>query len=82
MFSDGDKIGARLDRNGLRPARFWQTSDDTIYVASEVGVLGDVITNAANVVNKGRLGPGQMVVADLTSGTFKKNTELALEVRC
>ena len=36
VFSDGNHIGARLDRNGLRPARFWQTSDGYIYVASEV----------------------------------------------
>lgn len=37
VFSDGHRVGARLDRNGLRPARFWQKSDGTIYVASEVG---------------------------------------------
>jgi len=37
VFSDGERIGARLDRNGLRPARFWATNDDYIYVASEVG---------------------------------------------
>jgi glutamate synthase (ferredoxin) len=37
VFSDGKKLGARLDRNGLRPARFWRTSDDYIYVASEAG---------------------------------------------
>lgn len=36
VFSDGEKIGARLDRNGLRPARFWATNDGYIYVASEV----------------------------------------------
>ena len=36
VFSDGKRVGARLDRNGLRPARFWRTADDTIYVASEV----------------------------------------------
>ena len=36
VFSDGNKVGARLDRNGLRPARFWETSDDLVYVASEV----------------------------------------------
>lgn len=36
VFSDGKRVGARLDRNGLRPARFWRTSDDMIYVASEV----------------------------------------------
>ena len=54
VFSDGNKVGARLDRNGLRPARFWRTKDDMIYIASEVGVLGDVISNAENVVAKGR----------------------------
>jgi glutamate synthase (ferredoxin) len=80
VFSDGKKIGARLDRNGLRPARFWRTSDDVIYVASEVGVLGDVITNAANVVAKGRLGPGQMVCADLEAGTFAENAAISREV--
>ena len=79
VFSDGRKIGARLDRNGLRPARFWRTDDDVIYVASEVGVLGDVLTRASHVVAKGRLGPGQMVVADLTDGSFKTNAELARE---
>lgn len=36
VFSDGEHVGARLDRNGLRPARFWVTSDDMVYVASEV----------------------------------------------
>ena len=65
VFSDGNKIGARLDRNGLRPARYWETDDGMVYVASEVGVLGDVLTNASHVVRKGRLGPGQMVCADL-----------------
>lgn len=48
-----------------------------VYVASEVGVLGDVLTNAENIVAKGRLGPGQMVCADLTDGTFRTNTEIA-----
>lgn len=80
VFSDGEKVGARLDRNGLRPARFWRTSDDMIYVASEVGVLGDVFENAANVVAKGRLGPGQMVCADMVNGTFKENTAIAKDV--
>ena len=80
VFSDGKKLGCRLDRNGLRPARFWKTSDDYIYVASEVGVLGDVITRAADVVAKGRLGPGMMIVADLEKGTFMENTEIAKEV--
>ena len=53
----------------------------------QVGVLGDVLDNAANVVAKGRLGPGQMVMADLASGTFKENTEvgcqpLSRQMRC
>lgn len=77
VFSDGKRVGARLDRNGLRPARFWQTSDDMIYVASEVGVLGDVITNASNVVAKGRVGPGEMVMADFVNGTFQRNDEIS-----
>ena len=38
VFSDGEHVGARLDRNGLRPARFWVTSDDMVYVASEVAL--------------------------------------------
>jgi len=80
VFSDGKTLGARLDRNGLRPARFWRTTDGMVYVASEVGVLGDVLTNAANVVAKGRLGPGQMVTVDLATGTFKENTQIAREV--
>ncbi|KAJ9505421.1 hypothetical protein QJQ45_026361 [Haematococcus lacustris] len=80
VFSDGKKVGARLDRNGLRPARFWRTKDDMIYVASEVGVLGDVISNAANIVAKGRLGPGQMVVADFSSGTFYENADISRAV--
>jgi glutamate synthase (ferredoxin) len=80
VFSDGKKVGCRLDRNGLRPARFWQTKDDMVYVASEVGVLGDVLSNAENIVAKGRLGPGQMVCADLTEGTFRTNTEIARDV--
>jgi glutamate synthase (ferredoxin) len=80
VFSDGNRVGARLDRNGLRPARYWQTADGMVYVASEVGVLGDVLTNAANIVAKGRLGPGQMVLADLASGTFEGNTAIAKAV--
>ncbi|KAF5828828.1 hypothetical protein DUNSADRAFT_16998 [Dunaliella salina] len=80
VFGDGKKVGARLDRNGLRPARFWQTKDDLIYVASEVGVLNDVLSNAEQVVAKGRLGPGQMVVADLEEGSFMQNAEISRRV--
>ena len=80
VFSDGKRIGAHLDRNGLRPARFWRTNDDMIYVASEVGVLNDILDNAPNVVAKGRLGPGQILVADLESGTFKEHGDVMSEV--
>ncbi|CAD7701884.1 unnamed protein product [Ostreobium quekettii] len=80
VFSDGVRIGARLDRNGLRPARYWETSDGYAYMASEVGVLGDTLSNAANVTEKGRLGPGQMIYVDLEAGTFMENTEVARTV--
>lgn len=80
IFSDGKTLGARLDRNGLRPARFWRTGDGMIYVASEVGVLGDVLTNAKNVVAKGRLGPGMMLTVDLATGQFKESNQISKEV--
>ena len=83
VFSDGKKIGARLDRNGLRPARFWRVQDgddDIVYVASEVGVLNDTLETAPNVVNKGRLGPGQMVVTDIERNTFEMHEEVAKRV--
>lgn len=80
VFSDGKTLGARLDRNGLRPARFWRTDDGFVYVASEAGVLGDVLSNAGHVVAKGRLGPGMMVTVDLATGAFKENAAIAREV--
>ena len=49
IFSDGKTVGARLDRNGLRPARYWEDKDGTVYIASEVGVFNDVMENAPNV---------------------------------
>jgi glutamate synthase (ferredoxin) len=73
-------VGARLDRNGLRPARFWRTADGFLYVASEVGVFGDVLTDAANVVYKGRLGPGMMVTAELGSGEFNVHADICKKV--
>ena len=80
VFSDGKKIGARLDRTGLRPARFWQTDDGYVYVASEVGVLGDTLESASKVVAKGRLGPGQMLIADMDKGEFSTNIDNAKPV--
>jgi len=82
VFSDGTHIGARLDRNGLRPARFWTTSDGMAYMASEVGVLGEdyVTERAGDMVTKGRLGPGQMILANLDNGKFYEPAEIAKDV--
>ena len=62
VFSDGRVVGAALDRNGLRPARYLITTNDLVLVSSEAGVL-DV--EASKVVRHGRLGPGDMFVVDL-----------------
>lgn len=80
VFSFGKKVSTRLDRNGLQPARYWQKDDGTIYVASEVSMLNDILDSAPNVITKGRIGPGQMVVADLGAGTFMENEDVAKEV--
>src|SRR3546814_17090701 len=57
VFTDGTQVGAVLDRNGLRPSRFWVTDDGLVVLASEVGVLD---LDPATVVRKGRLQPGKM----------------------
>ena len=61
-FSDGRFVGAALDRNGLRPARYVRTAQGLVIVASEAGV---VPLEAHDIVEKGRLGPGQMIAVDL-----------------
>jgi glutamate synthase (NADPH/NADH) large chain len=63
-FTDGTLIGAVLDRNGLRPSRYWVTHDGLVILASEVGVL-DI--DPANVARKGRLQPGRIFLADTAS---------------
>lgn len=77
LFSDGKTVGACLDRNGLRPARYWRTIDNNVYVASEVGVLP---MDESKVTMKGRLGPGMMITADLLSGQVYENTEVKSRV--
>jgi glutamate synthase (ferredoxin) len=77
LFSDGKTVGACLDRNGLRPARYWRTVDNVVYVASEVGV---VPMDESKVTMKGRLGPGMMITVDLTSGQVYENTEVKKRV--
>jgi glutamate synthase (NADPH/NADH) large chain len=61
VFTDGTQVGAVLDRNGLRPSRYWVTDDGLVVLASEVGVL-DI--DPATVVRKGRLKPGRMFLVD------------------
>jgi glutamate synthase (ferredoxin) len=73
VFGDGLRVGATLDRNGLRPARYVITKDDYISVSSEAGVVD---FPEENILEKGRLGPGQMIAVDLTSQEILKNWEI------
>jgi glutamate synthase (NADPH) large chain len=72
-FTDGSVIGAVLDRNGLRPGRYWVTSDGLVVLASEVGVL-DI--DPATVVRKGRLQPGRIFLADTAAGRIVEDEEV------
>ena len=72
-FTDGSVIGAVLDRNGLRPGRYWVTSDGLVVLASEVGVL-DI--DPATVVRKGRLRPGRIFLADTVQGRIIDDDEV------
>ncbi|MCA8995380.1 MAG: glutamate synthase large subunit [Planctomycetaceae bacterium] len=76
-FTDGHYIGACLDRNGLRPSRFYVTHDDKVIMASEVGVL-DV--EPANVKMKGRLQPGKMFLVNFEKGELIADEHLKTEV--
>ena len=73
IFSDGDIMGAVLDRNGLRPSRYYITDDDTLVLSSEVGVL-DV--DATKIVSKERLHPGKMLLVDTVQGKLIDDDEL------
>ena len=73
-FTDGITIGAILDRNGLRPARYCITNDGMVLMASEVGVLRDI--PESSIIEKGRLGPGEMIVVDIEKHTIEKNEEI------
>ena len=77
VYSDGKSIGASLDRNGLRPARYSITKDGTVYMMSETGVID---LDESDIVSKGRLGPGQMINVDLKSGEFKDNIAIKSEI--
>ncbi len=72
-FTDGHQVGAVLDRNGLRPSRYWVTDDGIVVLASEVGVL-DI--PAAEIVRKGRLQPGKMFLVDIEAGRIIEDEEI------
>ncbi|HVV12897.1 glutamate synthase large subunit [Amycolatopsis sp.] len=72
-FTDGTQIGAVLDRNGLRPARYWVTEDGLVVLASEVGVLE---LDPASIVRKGRLEPGRMFLVDTAAGRIIDDEEI------
>jgi len=72
-FTDGDVIGAVLDRNGLRPSRYWVTDDDLVVMASEVGVIE---VDPAKVIAKGRLQPGKMFLIDTHEGRIIDDEEI------
>jgi len=72
-FTDGHQIGAVLDRNGLRPSRFWITKNGLVVLASEVGVL-DIAPE--QIVRKGRLQPGKMFLVDIEQGRIIEDEEI------
>jgi glutamate synthase (NADPH/NADH) large chain len=76
-FTDGNQVGAVLDRNGLRPSRFWVTDDGLVVLASEVGVL-DIAPE--RIVRKGRLQPGRMFLVDIAEGRIIEDDEIKSEL--
>ncbi|MGV3561600.1 glutamate synthase large subunit [Larkinella arboricola] len=76
-FTDGKIVGATLDRNGLRPSRYWVTDEDVVIMASEAGV-NDV--DPAKVVKKGRLQPGRMFVVDMEQGRIISDEEVKSDI--
>lgn len=75
-FADGRYCGANLDRNGLRPCRFYVTKDDRIICASEVGTI---FVDPEQVIQKGRLQPGKMLLVDTVEGRIVDDKELKMK---
>ena len=73
LFSDGDMVGAVLDRNGLRPSRYYITDDDQLILSSEVGVMP---ISEEHVVKKDRLRPGKMLLVDTVQGKLVDDNDL------
>ncbi len=76
-FTDGETCGAVLDRNGLRPSRYYVTKDGLVIMASEVGVLP---VDEANIAYKGRLQPGKMFLIDINEGRIISDEELKTKI--
>ncbi|MDG4814429.1 glutamate synthase large subunit [Micromonospora sp. WMMD956] len=76
-FTDGEVVGAVLDRNGLRPGRWWRTADGLVVLGSEAGVLD---LDPATVVAKGRLQPGRMFLVDTVAGRIVSDDEIKTEL--
>ncbi len=77
VFTDGSQVGAVLDRNGLRPSRYWVTDDGLVVLASEVGVLD---LDPASIVRKGRLQPGRMFLVDTDEHRIIEDEEIKAEL--
>jgi glutamate synthase (NADPH/NADH) large chain len=76
-FTDGNLIGATLDRNGLRPSRYAITNDDMVIMASEAGALA---LDQSRIIEKGRLTPGKMFVVDMEQGRIISDAEIKTQV--
>lgn len=76
-FSEGKTVGACLDRNGLRPARYAITKDGYVVVGSETGVVD---LDESEIIEKGKLGPGEMIVVDLEHNKILKNWEIKQQI--
>ncbi|NJM40999.1 MAG: hypothetical protein HC853_09595 [Anaerolineae bacterium] len=77
VFADGERVGLMLDRNGLRPARYMQTKDGIVYAGSEIGAL-DI--EPEKIIATGKLGPGQMICADLHQRRLFTDDEIMKEL--
>jgi len=77
VFTDGRYIGSVLDRNGLRPSRFYVSKSNFMYMASEVGVANVAVDE---VVQKGRLKPGRLLLVDTQRGVFVKDEVIKEEI--
>ncbi|ELR72211.1 Glutamate synthase [NADPH] large chain [Fulvivirga imtechensis AK7] len=77
VFTDGKVIGATLDRNGLRPGRYYITKDDRLIIASEAGALP---VKPSNIISKGRMQPGKMLIADLEQKKVVYDEEVKAQI--